>query len=73
MRWTKAAASKDVVKVFSSAYIREGRRDVREKSKEVEEGLEARLHKYGRGEKFDALLLGANGGRYIYSVQLVDP
>ena len=48
-----------MAKVFSITYIREGCTDGQKISKEVEQGLEVRLHKDGIGEKFEALLLGA--------------
>ena len=65
-RWKKAVASRDVVKICSAAKIREGRTDSRERSEELEQGLEA--HKYRRGEHFDALLLGTKGGRHTYGI-----
>ena len=58
-RWKESVAGREIANVCSATGIREGCTDGQEISKEVEQGSEARLHKYRRGEKFDALLLGA--------------
>ena len=42
---------RNVTKVCSSTDRRERRTDGQERSNEIEQDLEARLHKYGRGEK----------------------
>ena len=40
----------------------------KKRSEEAEQGLEARLQKYRRGEDFDTLLLCAKGGIYMYGI-----
>ena len=65
---TKSVESRDVTKVCSDIYGREGRTDIQEGSKEVEQGTKARLHKYGRGEKFGALILSSKRGIYTYGI-----
>ena len=58
-RFTKAVANRDLANVCSDTHRREGRTDNQERSKEDEQGSEVSLHQYGRGEKLDALILGA--------------
>ena len=61
-------ASRDAAKVCSDAHRREIFTDGQERSEEVEQVPEARLHKYRRDEKFDSLILGAKGGMYTYGI-----
>ena len=67
-RQKKEMASRDAAKVCSDAHRREIFTDGQERSEEVEQVPEARLHKYRRDEKFDSLILGAKGGMYTYGI-----
>ena len=46
----KSVEIRNVTKICFATDRRERRTDGRERSNETEQGLEARLHKYGRGE-----------------------